>query len=451
MGGNAGAGFWPRTFIEGQGLTPSKWLPEYGLVALSAWDRLALSSRHGAGTPYSTTDLVRAAILTILSGVVSVPVFQRQRPVHVAGPPLQDRGLFLHLPRGVCHQRARPYARLSVEVEERREAEQRVEFLAYHDVLTRLPNRELARDRLQQAVADAQRHGTRWHWCSWIWTISNHQRLAGACCGRPACCSGWAVVCKRICVRPIQSAAKVVTSSCSFSKICLMPMQSPLILSKLMEVLNQPGKPGWSRIELLGIHGRAMAPSDGLDFETLSQRADTAMYRAKEEGRNTYRFFDDRMNQESLARLTMRQSCAGRWSNSNLFCTTSPNLTCAPQGGGGRGLDSWRHPEKGAGASPESSFLAEETGLIVPMGDWVIQEAARQSMAWQAQGLPPLTVAVNLSVLQFRRGNLEEVVTQALSASGMPPHLLELELTESVLINDTDHVENRLRRLKAMG
>jgi EAL domain-containing protein (putative c-di-GMP-specific phosphodiesterase class I) len=111
----------------------------------------------------------------------------------------------------------------------------------------------------------------------------------------------------------------------------------------------------------------------------------------------------------------------------------------------------WQHPERGLISPATFIPVAEESGLIVPMGDWVIEEAARQSMAWQADGIKPVTVAVNLSALQFRRGNLETVVSQALAVSGMPAHLLELELTESVLISDSDSVENRLRALKAMG
>ena len=445
-------GLWPRTFIEGQGLTPFKVVAEYGLVALSALTAWRLYRRHGAGRAYSTTDLCAAAIITILSELC-LCLYSNVNDLFMLLGHIYKIVAYFFIYRAVFVTSVRdPYARLSVEVEERREAEQRVEFLAYHDVLTRLPNRELARDRLQQAVADAQRHGTQ---VALVFMDLDHFKTINDSLGHAVGdrLLQWVGSCLQANLREADTVSR--QGGDEFLLILKdLPDADAVtpILSKLMEALNQPVSLDGHELTCSASMGVAMAPGDGLDFETLSKRADTAMYRAKEEGRNTYRFFDDRMNQESLARLTMRQELRRALEQKQFVLYYQPQLDLRTRKVVGvEALIRWRHPEKGL--VPPGVFIpvAEDTGLIVPMGDWVIQEAARQSMAWQAQGLPALTVAVNLSALQFRRGNLEEVVTQALSTSGMPPHLLELELTESVLINDTDHVENRLRRLKAMG
>ncbi|HEX5355669.1 MAG TPA: GGDEF domain-containing phosphodiesterase, partial [Aquabacterium sp.] len=198
--------------------------------------------------------------------------------------------------------------------------------------------------------------------------------------------------------------------------------------------------------------GIAMAPNDGEDFEILLQRADTAMYRSKEEGRNTYRFFDDRMNAESVEKLSMRNGLRRALELKQFVLHYQPQVDLATgRVFGAEALIRWQHPEWGL--VPPGKFIpvAEDSGLIVPIGDWVIEEACRQAKAWIDKGFPPLTVAVNLSALQFKRGEVEQVVSQALARSGLPANQLELELTESVLISDVESVERRLKALKALG
>ncbi len=443
---------WPRTFIEGQGLTPFKVVAEYVLVGLSAWVAWRFHRQRQGGHTYNTTDLCAAAILTILSELC-LCLYSNVNDLFMLLGHLYKIAAYFFIYRAVFVTSVRdPYARLSVEVEERREAEQRVEFLAYHDVLTHLPNRELARDRLLQAMADAHRHGTQ---VALVFLDLDHFKTINDSLGHAVGdrLLQWVGRCLKDNLREADTVSR--QGGDEFLLILKdLPDADAVtpILTKLMEALNQPIVIEGRELVTSASIGVAMAPSDGHDFETLLQRADTAMYRAKEEGRNTYRFFDDRMNQESLARLTMRQELRRALELKQFVLYYQPQLDLRTRKVVGvEALIRWRHPEKGL--VPPGAFIpvAEESGLIVPMGDWVIEEAARQAMAWQAEGLPAMTVAVNLSALQFRRGNLEDVVTQALATSGMPAHLLELELTESVLINDTDHVENRLRRLKAMG
>jgi diguanylate cyclase (GGDEF)-like protein len=345
-----------------------------------------------------------------------------------------------------------PYARLNVEVEERREAEQRVEFLAYHDVLTGLPNRELARDRWLQALADAKRRNAQ---VALVFLDLDHFKTINDSLGHAAGDRLLQTVadCLRRNVREADTISRQGGDEFLLILKDLPDTDAVVpIVSKLLDELSKPLVLDEHELSTSASIGIAMAPSDGTDFDALSQRADTAMYRAKEEGRNTYRFFDDRMNRESIERLTMRQELRRALEQKQFILHYQPQLDLRTQRVVGvEALIRWRHPDKGLVSPAAFIPVAEESGLIVPMGDWVIEEAARQAMAWRQAGIDPGTVAVNLSALQFRRGNLESVVAQALAASGLPASSLELELTESVLISDSDSVEARLRGLKALG
>ncbi|MDE2432534.1 MAG: EAL domain-containing protein [Burkholderiales bacterium] len=414
---------WPRTFVDGLGLTPFKRVAEYGVIVIAAVAAWAFRRWGGRERVYNTTDLCAAALITILSELC-LTLYSDVNDLFSLLGHLYKIVAYYFIYRAVFVTSVRdPYNRLSVEVEERREAEQRVEFLAYHDVLTRLPNRDLARDRLTQAIADAHRHG------SMVATsLREHVREADTVSRQGG--DEFLLI-----LKDLPDVDMVVP-----------------IVSKLLAELCVPVMLAGRELTTSASMGIAMYPHDGQDFETLSQKADTAMYRAKAEGRNTYRFFDDRMNQESIERLTLLQELRRALEHKQFVLHYQPQIDLQTRRVVGmEALIRWQHPEKGL--IPPNVFIpiAEESGLIVPMGDWVIEEAATQSVALTAQGLPAIPVAVNLSALQFRRGNLEEVVAQALKQSGLSPSLLELELTESVLISDTESVETRLRGLQRMG
>lgn len=443
---------WPRTFIPGQGLTKFKLLAEYGVIALSILAVGAFFKWHGRHQGYNASDLCAAALITILSELCLTMYVNVNDMFSLLGHAYKIIAYYF-IYRAVFVTSVRdPYTRLSIEVEERREAEQRVEFLAYHDVLTRLPNRELARDRLHQAVADAHRHGTV---VALVFLDLDHFKTINDSLGHAVGdrLLQWVAQCLRSHVREVDTVSRQGGDEFLLILKDLPDVDAVIpIVAKLIDELSQPMMIEGRELSTSASIGIAMAPNDGTDFDTLSQRADTAMYRAKEEGRNTYRFFDDRMNQESIERLTLRQELRRALEQKQFALFYQPQVDLKTRKLiGMEALIRWRHPERGLISPATFIPVAEESGLIVPMGDWVIEEAARQSMAWQADGIKPVTVAVNLSALQFRRGNLETVVSQALAVSGMPASLLELELTESVLISDSDSVENRLRALKAMG
>jgi EAL domain-containing protein (putative c-di-GMP-specific phosphodiesterase class I) len=196
----------------------------------------------------------------------------------------------------------------------------------------------------------------------------------------------------------------------------------------------------------------ALYPDDGRDFETLQQKADTAMYRAKDAGRNHYRFFDEQMNIEAVEHLHLKNGLRRALERGEFELHYQPQIAL-PSGRvvGVEALLRWRHPEQGL--IPPARFIpvAEDGGLIVPIGEWVLQEACRQAMAWRAQGLPPLVMAVNLSAVQFRRGELQPSITRILQRTGFDPRMLELELTESIMIHDAEAVLASVRQLKQLG
>jgi diguanylate cyclase (GGDEF)-like protein len=224
------------------------------------------------------------------------------------------------------------------------------------------------------------------------------------------------------------------------------------VIDKLMAALVQPIRIDGQELMTTASIGVAHYPDDGTDFDTLLQKADTALYRAKDAGRNGYRFFDEQMNEQAMDRLQLRNGLRQALEQGEFVLHYQPLVDLrSGEVIGAEALLRWNRP--GAGLVPPGRFIAqaEESGLIVPIGDWVIGEACRQAMAWQRGGLPAMTVAVNLSALQFGRGDVEQVVARALRDSGLNPACLELELTESILLNHTEQVLAVVRRLKGLG
>jgi predicted signal transduction protein with EAL and GGDEF domain len=224
------------------------------------------------------------------------------------------------------------------------------------------------------------------------------------------------------------------------------------VLLKIRERLQVPFELDGHELTTSASIGIAIYPDDGRDFDTLLKKADTAMYRAKDAGRNGYRFFDEQMNVEAVEHLTMKSGLRRAVERDEFVLHYQPQIDLRTGAVvGAEALLRWNHPE--LGMIPPARFIpvAEDSGLIVPIGEWVIREACRQAVAWQADGLPPLVMAVNLSAVQFKRGDVEQTVKQALSSTGFDPHWLELELTESILIQNTEQVLASVQRLKLLG
>jgi diguanylate cyclase (GGDEF)-like protein len=210
-----------------------------------------------------------------------------------------------------------------------------------------------------------------------------------------------------------------------------------LVAEKLLSRLSEPFEIELHEFSISLSIGIAVYPTDGGDFDTLLKQADTAMYQAKESGRNTYRFHTNQMNVDAVEHLRVRNGLRRALECGEFVLHYQPQISLATGTVvGAEALIRWNHPELGLVTPGRFISIAEDSGLIVPIGVWVLSEACKQAVEWRKLGLPALLMAVNLSAVQFKRGNVEASVSQALNDSGLDSALLELELTESILIKD---------------
>jgi len=344
------------------------------------------------------------------------------------------------------------YRGVGKDITERKAAEQQIEFLAYRDTLTGLPNRLLLNDRFEQAKAYADRFKTKV--ALLFLDLDNFKTINDSL--------GHAVgdhLLKEIALRLGEGIRDTDTVSRQGGDEFLIVLSDlpdadsiAPILDKLMKRLRDTFWIDGHELSTSISVGITLYPEDGEDFDSLLKKADMAMYRAKDSGRNTYRFFDEQMNVEAVEHLAMRNGLRRALERDELVLHYQPQVDLVSgRVVGVEALVRWRHPE--LGLIPPGRFIpvAEDSGLIVPIGEWVMREACRQGMAWKQAGLPEMLIAVNLSSVQFKRGDVVQTVTGALEASGFNPALLELELTESILIGNTDQVLATMRQLKLLG
>jgi EAL domain-containing protein (putative c-di-GMP-specific phosphodiesterase class I) len=195
-----------------------------------------------------------------------------------------------------------------------------------------------------------------------------------------------------------------------------------------------------------------MFPEHGEDCETLIKNADAAMYSAKDRGRNNFRFFAEDMNTRAVERLSLENSLRLALGRKELFLVYQPQIDVAT--GKITGLEAllrWRHPDFGLVPPDKFIRIAENSGLIVPIGEWVLRTACRQAKQWQDEGLPAVSIAVNVSAVQFRQQSFCELISTVLHETGLAPKYLELELTESLLLASVDMTLSVLRELRSMG
>jgi len=224
------------------------------------------------------------------------------------------------------------------------------------------------------------------------------------------------------------------------------------IASEILAAMSDPVEVSGHELNASCSIGVAIYPDDGDDFDVLLQKADTAMYNAKAAGRNTYRFFDEHINQQAHEHLLLQSRLQQALFRAEFYLHYQPQLDI--ESGSVVGVEAllrWHNPELGEVGPARFIPVAEDCGLIVPIGAWVLEQACRQAQLWRQAGWPELSMSVNLSALQFRRAGLIETVAGALERSGLPPHLLELELTESILLQDVENNLEIVRQLKALG
>ncbi len=327
-----------------------------------------------------------------------------------------------------------------------------VEYLAYHDGLTGLPNRSLFSKMLSQSISEAHRyHRT----LAVAFLDLDHFKRINDTLGHDAGDQLLQQVAARLkgCVRESDTVARlggdefvVLLPALTDEKYAATVAQNILIATaKPFSLLGQ-------EFRVTASIGISTYPHDGLDEQTLTKNADIAMYHAKTEGKNNFQFYSEKLNANTLERLALESSLRHALERDEFGLHYQAKRDIASgRITGMEALLRWQHPDLGTVPPMQFIPLAEETGLIVPIGKWVLRTVCLQSVAWRKQGLPPLCVAVNLTARQLGDEHLLADLTSILQTTGMDPHLLEIELNESLLINDVEKTFKILTGLKALG
>jgi len=335
---------------------------------------------------------------------------------------------------------------------ERHETERRIGYMARHDSLTGLPNRVLLEDRIGQSLARARRNqqgvGVLFidldHFKHVNDSLGHHfgDRLLLA-----------AAIRLRACLRAGDTVARLGGDE---FVICLPDLSlvadAATVAEKVLQALSLPLELDGREFQLACSIGISTFPGDGEDAEALQRAADTAMYHAKAKGRNQYQFFTKALNIAAQQRLTLLSELRQALAREEFRLYYQPQLSLKTGVVVGvEALLRWQHPERGLVAPAEFIPQLEESGLIVKVGAWVLQQACRQARAWQLAGLPPIQVAVNLSAMQFQRNDIVQTVADVLKEADLAPECLELEFTETVIFEHTEPVIEAMLALKALG
>ncbi|RZU38727.1 PAS domain S-box-containing protein/diguanylate cyclase (GGDEF)-like protein [Fluviicoccus keumensis] len=343
------------------------------------------------------------------------------------------------------------YVGIFNDITERKQYEEQLERQNNQDALTGLATRHLLRDRFGQAIAYAAHHER--SVAMLFFDLDNFKRINDSL-GHAFGDEVLRQTARRLadCVRERDTLARLGGDEFVIILSDMASIQDvPQLASRVLQALNRPLLIGEREIDLSASIGISVYPADGGDYDTLLRNADAAMYSAKEAGRNTFRFYTQGMNAEAMRRLEMETGLRRALARDELLLHYQPLLNLATgRIGDVEALLRWRGKDGGLISPGEFIPLAEETGLIVPIGEWVLHSACDQARRWRQDGLE-VRVAVNLSGRQFSDRHLVETVRRALTESGLPPRLLKLEITESAVMRNAEEAVRILEELKALG
>jgi diguanylate cyclase (GGDEF)-like protein len=337
-------------------------------------------------------------------------------------------------------------------VDEKTRADERIEYLASHDSLTNLPNREMFNGMLRRAIDGAERYQRQF---ALLFIDLDRFKVINDSLGHDAGDMLLVEIGGRL-RRALRSSDVVARLGGDEFVVILEEAaerhEVERIAGELLSVLGQPMQLSGHECHTTASIGIAMYPSDGTDMQTLTKNADMAMYLAKEDGKNGFRFFSKEIKSQSIERLTLESALRRALERDQFSLHYQPKIDMVSgQITGVEALLRWMHPDLGTVSPGQFIPLAEETGLIVPIGRWVLKEACAQNMAWQRRGLRPVTMAVNLSPRQFADAHLLHDVDEALLASGMSPVLLQLEVTESMVMRNVSRAIKVLDAIQSRG
>ena len=349
-------------------------------------------------------------------------------------------------------------------ISEHKNKEKQIHYLSYHDTLTNLANRYLLKDRLEMAIANAQRKNRLM--AIVLLDLDNFKNIndtIGHSAGDQLL-QGFADRLSK-CVRQTDSVSRL---SAAESDVFLARLggdefaallaevdniQDPAkVCNRVLEMLSKPFILGPHEIFVTVSIGIALYPFDGKDIDTLIKNADVAMYQAKNQGRNNYQYYSESLNVYSLERLTVENKLRKAIDHNEFMLFYQPQIDISSGGLiGVEALIRWLQPDLILVKPSDFIPLAEETGLIIPIGEWILRAACSQAVAWQKIGIKPMCMTTNVSSIQFRQHDFTERISEILQETGLNPGCLQLELTEGTIMKDSEDTVKKLNSLRDMG
>ncbi|MCB1935688.1 MAG: EAL domain-containing protein [Nitrosomonas sp.] len=366
---------------------------------------------------------------------------EQNRFVHTFKKPLYDKsGKPLYL------------VGMSVDITERKKAEQRITEMATHDLLTGLPNRALLKDRIEQALEHCRRNQKQ---VAVLFIDLDHFKVINDSLGHDVGDLLLMEVATRF-VSVVRSEDTVVRQGGDEFIILLSNLDNELgaeeVAYKIIDVLILPFLIDGKELNISCSIGISLFPSDGENIWTLLKNSDIAMYHAKKSGRNNFKFFTPEMNRQAKERHIMEVGLRNALKRNELQLYYQPIVNV--DGSKMKSMEvllRWRHPKKGLVCPNKFIRVAEETGMIVPIGEWVLRQSCLQIKAWYQKGYEVPRLAINLSAMQFRQKNLVACIAGILDEIGLGGHCLTLEITESELIENVEETIRTLKQLSALG
>ena len=338
------------------------------------------------------------------------------------------------------------------DITDRKVAEERVHFLAYYDALTGLPNRILLQDRIGMALASAAKREEK---VAVLFLDLDRFKIINDSLGH----SAGDILLREVAVRLKEWSRKQDTvARVGGDEFVLLltgveqASDAAVAAQRVVDAMTAQFSVRGHSINITCSVGISMFPEHGIDGETLIKNADAAMYSAKQNGPNTCQFFTEDLNVEMVERLTLENGLRLALDRQEFFLVYQPQMDIATGGiVGVEALLRWQHPELGFVPPDRFIRIAENSGLIVPIGEWVLRAACSQARKWQVEGLPEVRIAVNVSAVQFRQEGFRDLIRRVLCDTGLAPQHLELELTESLLLTNADVMFSVLKELNEMG